>query len=124
MKASSAASGAPSRFGTARELGERDRPVGAGHAHRAVDDLEIARRRFQRLGGELLELARRASSVAPATEAPPQGIELEPPVPVPVAMRSVSPWIIAHPLGREAEVIGDDLAHRPSRGPARSIASR
>ena len=29
--------------------------------------------------------------VAPSTEAPPQGIELDPPVPVPVAMRSVSP---------------------------------
>ena len=29
---------------------------------------------------------------APATEAPPHGIELDPPVPAPVAIRSVSPW--------------------------------
>jgi len=29
--------------------------------------------------------------LAPATEAPPHGIELDPPVPSPVAMTSVSP---------------------------------
>jgi hypothetical protein len=32
-------------------------------------------------------------SAALATDAPPQVIELEPPVPAPVATRSVSPWI-------------------------------
>ena len=33
-------------------------------------------------------------SAAPATAAPPQEIELEPPVPAPVAIKSVSPYIL------------------------------
>ena len=42
---------AAARRRTAGELGERDHAIGAGHAHRAVGDLEIARRRFERIGG-------------------------------------------------------------------------
>ena len=40
-----------------RDLGKADRAVGAGDPDRAVADLEIARAGFQRLGGDLLQLA-------------------------------------------------------------------
>ena len=108
MNASSAAERASARRRTARELGECNDAVSAGHPDHAVDDFEIACRRLERIGGNLLE-HRRQAFVAPSTEAPPHGIELDPPVPVPVAMRSVSPWIIRTRSGCKPKVIGDDL---------------
>ena len=78
------------RLRTRGKIGEGDGAVGAGDAHRAVGDFHVAGRRFERVGGELLELVgERLRGAVDGT--PPTGIELEPPVPAPVAMRSVSP---------------------------------
>ena len=48
-------------FGCARaagELGERDRAIGAGDAHKTVGEFEIARTRLKRIACQLLEIAR------------------------------------------------------------------
>ena len=79
--------------------------------------------RFERVGGDLLQIVGEPFA-APSTDAPPQGIELDPPVPVPVAIRSVSPWITRTRSGASAEMIGDDLRIGGVRGPARSTACR
>ena len=50
----------------------------------------IAARGFERIGGELLEIIGELLD-APVSDAPPHGIELEPPVPPPVLILSVSP---------------------------------
>ena len=79
------------RLRQAREIGKGDPPVGAGDADRAVGDLEIGDRGLELVGGELLQLVARDSCEAAPTETPPIGIEREPPVPLPVATRAVSP---------------------------------
>src|SRR6185436_6333225 len=40
-----------------RQVGEADRTIGAGYAHDAIADLEVAGAGFQRLGRDLLQLA-------------------------------------------------------------------
>ncbi len=73
------------------KIGERNRAVGAGDLDRAVGDFHVAGRRLKRIGGEILELfgQRLARRGRPTT--PPTGIELDPPVPAPVSILSVSP---------------------------------
>ena len=66
-------------------------------------------RGFERVGGELLELARRASCRRASTETPPTGIELEPPVPAPVAIAVGVALHHAHALRRQVELLGDEL---------------
>ena len=72
------------RAGSAASSAKRDGAIGADDADRAVGDLEVAARRFERVGRERLELVGELVA-ARSTEAPPTGIELEPPVPPPVA---------------------------------------
>src|SRR5262249_53239959 len=63
--------------------------IGTSDSHSAVSQLEVRGRSLKRVSGQLLEVL--GELAAPATEAPPQGMLLDPPVPVPVAIRSVSP---------------------------------
>ena len=92
----------------ARELGERDRAVGADDPHRAVGDFEIAGAGFERIGGELLEIVRelfrrardRGAAAGDRARAAGAGAGRDA---VGVALDH------AHALGRKSEMLGDDL---------------
>ena len=91
-----------------REVGERERAVGAGDPHGAVGDLEVAGARLQRVGGELLEivgeLARRAADRGAAARDRARSAGAD-------AGRDQIGVALdhAHALRRQVEMLGDEL---------------
>ena len=74
------------------EIGKRDDAVGAGH--RTAPSAISRSPTLASSASAAISLSCSASVLAArSTETPPTGIELEPPVPAPVLIWSVSPWM-------------------------------